>query len=302
MWQICVIILLMESTAHKIGSTARTILLVEDERIIMIAEKRLLERSGYCVVTANTGEEAVETARSTPNIDLILMDIDLGQGISGTEAAEIILNERSIPLAFLSSHTEPEIVDKTEGITSYGYIVKNSGETVLLASIRMAFRLAEANRSISAQAMQMAAAYERLRVSDEKLNWWPLLMQYVVENDLTAIALLDRGLRFMYVSRRFLEDYRVKDEDVIGKHHYEVFPEIPQKWRDVHQRALYGEALGSELDYFERPDGTVDYTRWECRPWYDADGAIGGIILYTEVITDLQKRFDKGVRPPTLLE
>jgi DNA-binding NarL/FixJ family response regulator len=69
------------------------------------------------------------------------MDVDLGEGMDGTEAAKRILADRTIPVVFLSSHTEREVVQKTEGITSYGYVVKHSGETVLMASIRMAFRL-----------------------------------------------------------------------------------------------------------------------------------------------------------------
>ncbi len=214
------------------------------------------------------------------------MDIDLGRGMKGTEAAETILKAKDIPLAFLSSHTEPEIVNTTEGITSYGYIVKNSGNTVLLASIKMAFRLYEANKNITWQAMQMAASREQLRVTHEQLAWWPGLMEYVVENDLTSIAILDRDLHFLYCSRRFLEDYKVREHQIIGRHHYDVFPEIPPKWRDVHQKALKGEVLSSDDDFFYRPDGSIDYTRWECRPWYDQNGAIGGIILYTEVLTE----------------
>jgi PAS domain S-box-containing protein len=88
------------------------------------------------------------------------------------------------------------------------------------------------------------------------------------------------------VSQRYLQDYKVEEPDVIGKHHYDVFPDLPQKWRDVHQRALAGEVLSAEDDPYEREDGSVDWTRWECRPWYEADGSIGGIIVYTEVITE----------------
>ncbi len=131
----------------SIDTTHRTLLLVEDDAIIALAQRATLERSGYSVVTAQDGTTAIETARCRPEIDLILMDINLGEGIDGTEAAELILAERDLPVVFLSSHTAPEVVQKTEGITSYGYIVKNSGETVLLASIRMAFRLFEARRS-----------------------------------------------------------------------------------------------------------------------------------------------------------
>src|SRR6056297_38241 len=79
-----------------------------------------------------------------PDISLILMDIDLRRGMDGTKTTQKILEHHDLPIVFLSSHTEAEVVEKTEGISSYGYIVKNSGETVLLASIKMAFRLFEA--------------------------------------------------------------------------------------------------------------------------------------------------------------
>ncbi len=150
-------------------SRNRTILLVEDEALIALAEQQMLERNGYAVLTAGTGEKAVEIAKNTPEIELVLMDIDLGRGIDGTEAARRILAERNLPIAFLSSHTEPEVVEKTENITSYGYIVKNSGETVLLASLRMAFRLHEAHMSILQQRMDIEVSNEELRVTNEDL-------------------------------------------------------------------------------------------------------------------------------------
>jgi two-component sensor histidine kinase/CheY-like chemotaxis protein len=124
----------------------KTILLVEDEPVTSMIGLRMLERNGFAVLTAASGEAAVEKSRSESAPDLVLMDIDLGRGIDGTEAARLILAEREVPVVFLSSHTEPAIVEKTEKITSYGYVVKNTGETVLLASIKMAFRLFEAHR------------------------------------------------------------------------------------------------------------------------------------------------------------
>jgi CheY-like chemotaxis protein len=123
---------------------SKKILLVEDEALIALSEAQMLKKYGYEVVTAYNGEKAVEMADNDSDISLILMDIDLGDGIDGTEAAEKILNKKDIPVVFLSSHTEPEVVEKTEKITSYGYVVKNSGATVIDASIKMAFKLFEA--------------------------------------------------------------------------------------------------------------------------------------------------------------
>ena len=119
----------------------KTILLVEDEAITAMAEKMALEKYGYTVFTASSGEEAITTMEKTPAIDLILMDINLGKGRDGTEAAAIILKNHDIPVVFLSSHMEPDVVAKTEKITSYGYVVKDSSITVLDASIKMAFKL-----------------------------------------------------------------------------------------------------------------------------------------------------------------
>lgn len=117
----------------------KTILLVEDEALIALNKVQQFKKYGYSVVHALTGESALEAVSS--EIDIILMDINLGNGIDGTEAAKEILKKYDIPILFVSSHTEKEIVEKTEKITSYGYVVKSSDITVLDASIKMALRL-----------------------------------------------------------------------------------------------------------------------------------------------------------------
>jgi PAS domain S-box-containing protein len=121
------------------------------------------------------------------------------------------------------------------------------------------------------------------------------LMSYVIQHNQSALAVHDKDMRYLYVSQRYIDDYKVKDTDIIGKHHYDVFPDLPQKWRDVHKRVLAGEVCSEKEDSYERADGSVDWTRWECRPWFEADGTIGGIIIYTEVITE-RKRADIALR------
>lgn len=127
----------------------KTLLLVDDEIVIAMKEKTDLEDYGYNVIVANNGEDAIRIFKENRSIDLILMDIDLGKGSDGTQTAKIMLKERSIPIIFLSCHSEPEFVGKTESITSYGYVVKNLIITVLDASIKMAFRLFDANRKLT---------------------------------------------------------------------------------------------------------------------------------------------------------
>ncbi|MFA7418358.1 MAG: PAS domain S-box protein [Melioribacteraceae bacterium] len=130
-------------------SKQHTILLVEDDSLLAATEIYWLKKAGYLVKHVSTGEDAVKTVNETvKGIDLVLMDINLGDGMDGTEAARIILKSHEIPLLFLSSHTEKEIVAKTEKITSYGYVVKDSKNVVLLASIKMAFKLFNANQGL----------------------------------------------------------------------------------------------------------------------------------------------------------
>ena len=127
----------------------RLLLLVEDEAVLAMREKIEFEGYGYDVVLALSGEEAVAAIESEPGIDLVLMDIDLGEGMDGTEAATRIHKIREVPVVFLSSHSERDMVMKTERITSYGYVVKNSGMVVIDASIKMALKLFSANRELA---------------------------------------------------------------------------------------------------------------------------------------------------------
>ncbi len=121
------------------------------------------------------------------------------------------------------------------------------------------------------------------------------LLSYVVEHSSSGVAIHDRNMNYLYVSQKYLEEYGIEEKQIIGRHHYDIFPDLPEKWRRVHQRALAGEVVRADNDIYQRDDGTVEWTRWECRPWYEADGSIGGVIVYTEVITE-QKRMEQQLR------
>lgn len=126
----------------SMSENSKRILLVEDDPLSSLCQKTELENYGYTVSHLATGAAAISAILENKlEVDLILMDINLGDGIDGTEAAETILSHIDIPIVFLSSHIEKEIVEKTEKITSYGYVVKQSGIVVLDASIKMAFKL-----------------------------------------------------------------------------------------------------------------------------------------------------------------
>ena len=127
----------------------KTLLLVEDEALIGMAETKTLIREGYAVIHVLSGEEALDIVNSRGQaIDLVLMDINLGDGIDGTETAQEILKRHDIPIVFLSSHTDAFTLQKTEKITAYGFVVKNLGPTMLIAAIKTAFKLHLAQKQI----------------------------------------------------------------------------------------------------------------------------------------------------------
>ena len=109
-----------------------------------------------------------------------------------------------------------------------------------------------------------------------------------------AIAMFDCEMRYLAASRRFRDDFDLGSRELAGLSHYEVFPEIPEQWREVHSRCLAGAIKAHPGEMFVRADGTQLWLRWEVRPWYRAN-AIGGIVLFSEDIT-AQKLSEQALR------
>ncbi|MEO9871628.1 PAS domain-containing sensor histidine kinase [Ekhidna sp.] len=102
-----------------------------------------------------------------------------------------------------------------------------------------------------------------------------------------AIAMLDKDMKYIMVNDGWYEDYGLVGRDIIGKSHYDIFPEIKEmpNWLDDHRKALSGETLKKDLDTFGNGDD-VTYLSWQLRPWMKADGSVGGIMMFTEILTD----------------
>lgn len=152
----------------------KTILLVEDDVFTAIAMRNILLGCEFDVIIANTGEGAIEMINKGQKVDMILMDMEFGSGMDGAEAAKIILNDHDIPLIFVSAHTDINIVEKTRGIKSYGYIAKNTGEAVLNASVRMAFQLFEDAQKLKKQEEELfkRESFLRMLTNSGKVMLW----------------------------------------------------------------------------------------------------------------------------------
>lgn len=112
--------------------------------------------------------------------------------------------------------------------------------------------------------------------------------QLFIEQAPSAIAMFDKKMNYLAISQRWLEDNKIGDENIIGKSHYKVNPDIPKKWKDIHQRCLKGEVIRKEEDFFKRADGREIWISWEVRPWYTEEKKVGGIIMHTADITRMK--------------
>ena len=121
------------------------------------------------------------------------------------------------------------------------------------------------------------------------------LLRLFIKHTPAAIAMFDTDMRYLQVSDRFLTDYDLEGQDLIGKSHYEVFPNIPLRWREAHQRILAGAVERCEEDSYIAADGSTGWLQWESLPWRKVDGEIDGLILFTQVIT-ARKRAEEALR------
>ncbi len=103
----------------------------------------------------------------------------------------------------------------------------------------------------------------------------------------TATAMLDSDMNYIALSEKWVKDYGLSSiEEIIGKSHYELFPEIGDDWKAIHRKCLQGEKAEHEADKFVRADGSVQWLKWAVNPWYTTNGSIGGLVMMTEDITE----------------
>ena len=241
------------------------ILLVEDEVLIAVSEKQELEEFGYNVQHVINGEKAIQLIETDPaDFDLILMDIDLGSGIDGTQAASKILEIKNIPIVFLSSHSDPEVVRKTEMVTSYGYVIKNTGIVVLDTSIKMAFKLYN-------------SYMENKKISKNLIN--------ITENIKDAIFAKNANREYTFLNSAAEKMIGRPTEEIIGKKAEDIFStEDYQNIREVDDINFQGKPV-SETKKMNFGDNTI-YLHTSQNPVYDNNKDISGIVGIVQDITE----------------
>jgi PAS domain S-box-containing protein len=249
----------------------KRILLVEDNAILAMNEERILKEAGYVVEVAHSGEAAVDSvAKGTP-IDLVLMDIDLGSGIDGVEAASRILESRELPVVFLTSHSEKEMVDRVKGVTRYGYVLKSSGEFVLLESVSMAFDLFEAHSRLSVGEAEYRALF------DGAAN--PIVIYDV---DGTIRNANEMGARILGVSV----------DDIVGRRLSDLVPPPHQVSRERLQECVSTGSSGEYVEELAFPGGERRLMRSIFRPLDSPKAGTSRVQVISYDITEEKRAMD----------
>ncbi|MDP5061784.1 MAG: PAS domain S-box protein [Maribacter sp.] len=114
--------------------------------------------------------------------------------------------------------------------------------------------------------------------------------QIFIEQTPTAIAMLDTNMVYLAASQRWLKDFKLEDETIVGRSHYDIFPEIGDDWKTKNQECLKGAIDICDEAPFTRADGSIQWIYWDVRPWYNANGEIGGLLMHTGDITDQKEK------------
>jgi two-component system, sensor histidine kinase PdtaS len=274
----------------------KTILLIEDDPVTALNESDLLRDNGFETITVSNGRGAV-TAVQNSEIDLVLVDIDVGSGaMSGRETAEKILEKKDLPIVFLTSHTEKTMVDKVKGITKYGYVLKNAGEIVLLHCIDMALELFEAHQKETEAVEKLQAELEGNKKIRERLEQSENLLNSLIEqspfptwisNDKGVLIRLNDASRELFgvtddrgVVGRY--DFH-KDDILIERGLVPQFEEVYTKGKTLQLTIDYDYRKVTHVDVPEATHKILDCTVF---PIKDSEGKVTNAVFQQKDITE----------------
>ncbi|GEQ85557.1 hypothetical protein ULMS_10650 [Patiriisocius marinistellae] len=162
--------------------------------------------------------------------------------------------------------------------------------------------LFEKNEELSFSSNKLKTSLDELSKVKINLEKKEAHNKIFIEQAPTSIAMLDQNMCYIAVSKKWISDFKMGDEDVIGRCHYELFPEIGEEWKTIHKKCLNGAIDVCDEAPFIRKDGSVQWIFWDVRPWYVSEEIIGGLIMHTGDITQIKENEEERLHIEKILE
>jgi PAS domain S-box-containing protein len=128
----------------------------------------------------------------------------------------------------------------------------------------------------------------RMRVArvqaEEKVRESQELLEVFVAQAPVGLAMFDRNMRYVRASNKWCEDKGLEQDTIQGKSHYDLFPDLPEHWKEAHRCSLAGQCVWNDDDQVTLNGKTIT-ARWKIHPWGDSGCETGGIIIFIEDIT-----------------
>ena len=195
-------------------------------------------------------------------IPILLTSLVPGFGITIVMAgASLLLTMVGVVL----SPGEPTIGDEADRTITSALLLVVSG--LLLIQKRSV-------RQIGVMQQARDESEERLRLF---INYAPV-----------ALAMFDANMHYLALSRRWMADYGIVG-DVVGQPFSGLFPEQTKRWNTAVRRGLAGDIVRVKEDRFVGATGAEQWLRWEVRPWRLNNGQVGGIVIFTEDISQRKR-------------
>jgi AmiR/NasT family two-component response regulator len=163
------------------------ILIADDESMIRLGLKRILEEAGHTVYAAENGAEAVRLAEGSQP-DVAILDIKMPE-MDGIEAARRLLDRTQVPIIFLTAYAEQDLIERATRLPVMGYLVKPVKEAELLAMVEVAARRFEEHAQATKAAAEMEEELTSRRTIDRAKG---LLMQREGISEIAAYNRLEQ--------------------------------------------------------------------------------------------------------------
>jgi len=262
-----------------------TVLIVDDSPEDTEALQRTL-REDFQVLTAATGAQGRALIAARPPdcllLDYLLPDLTGLEFLTERDATQV----DAYAVIVLTGHAEVALAVDCMKHGAHDFLTKGRFHAQdLRRAVTQGIEKIALRRQVAAQQQELERAFAALQASEARLRASEARLRLMIDHAPAALAMLDREMRYLAASQRWCADYGLDARALLGRSHYDAFPELPDHVKVIHQRALAGETIRAAEDRFERQDGSVQWLQWEVCPWYEAAGPVGGIAIFTEDIT-----------------